>query len=87
MTGHHHMPHLFGTKHHKPIDPTSPVSPSHHEPNQKLAKQLVALHDKAEQPHVHYEEAAKGAQKEQDERNQLTEAGRDAALKAARMAA
>ena len=81
------MPHLFGTKHHKPIDPTSPVSPSHHEPNQKLAKQLAALRDKAEQPHAHYEEAAMAAQKEQDERGQLTEADRDAALKAARTAA
>lgn len=86
MAGPHHFPHVLGTKTHKPIDPTSPTSPtSPRSTNKKMAKQIGELHKKAQQPHVHYEKAAREAEK-QKQRNdeQMSESTREAALAAAR---
>ncbi|KAJ9651374.1 hypothetical protein H2198_009348 [Neophaeococcomyces mojaviensis] len=64
MKDHHlHMPHILGTTHHKPIDPTTPISPQEHQPKKKIAKQVEALHAKAKQSHSHYEKAAREGQK------------------------
>lgn len=83
----HHMPHLLGTAHHKPISPL-PADPSTipaKQPNKKILKQREALQEKAHQPHVHYEKAVREARKEEEARmGGLSEGAREAAIVAAR---
>lgn len=78
--------HLFGTKHHKPISPITPTdTPTDKEPSKKLAKKTEELHEKAMQPHSHYERAAREHQKENDAAlAEMSEGAREAALAAAR---
>lgn len=81
------MPHLLGTAHHKPISPI-PADPSTvpaHQPNKKILQQREALQEKAHQPHAHYENAAREARKEEEERTgMLSEGAREAAIVAAK---
>lgn len=75
--------HFFGIKTHKPIA-SVPDSPEH-QPNKKILEQRIALQEKAKQPHIHYENAARAHQQETEAiTEEMSEGAREAAVRAAR---
>lgn len=81
------MPHFLGTRTHKPICPISPDASTtpDKQANKKLLKQRTLLQEKAKQPHVHYEKAARANRKESEAKMaEMSDGAKEAALKAAR---